>query len=214
MKRLISSCVLALSGTALLSASVMAAEPTSCQNVRMGVVNWTDVIATSAMTQVLLDGLGYSTKQTSASQQIIFAGIRDQRLDLFLGYWNPLMTQTITPFVDANQVKVLASAKPERRPRHARRADLPGRQGPENLRRHRQVRERTGRQDLRHRAWLGRQHPDQGHDQQEPVRSRQVPAGRVQRGRHARRRGSRRAPQGSRGVLRLGAAPDERQRAR
>ena len=107
MKRLISSCVLALSGTAFLSASVMAADPASCQNVRMGVVNWTDVIATSAMTQVLLDGLGYNTKQTSASQQIIFAGIRDQRLDLFLGYWNPLMTQTITPFVDANQVKVL-----------------------------------------------------------------------------------------------------------
>ena len=107
MKRLISSCVLALSGTAFLSASVMAAEPASCQNVRMGVVNWTDVIATSAMTQVLLDGLGYNTKQTSASQQIIFAGIRDQRLDLFLGYWNPLMTQTITPFVDGKQVKVL-----------------------------------------------------------------------------------------------------------
>jgi ABC-type proline/glycine betaine transport system substrate-binding protein len=59
MKRLIRSCVLALSGTAFLSASVMAAEPPSCQNVRMGVVNWTDVIATSAMTQVLLDGLGY-----------------------------------------------------------------------------------------------------------------------------------------------------------
>ena len=85
MKRLISSCVLALSGTTFLSASVMAAEPASCQNVRMGVVNWTDVIATSAMTQVLLDGLGYNTKQTSASQQIIFAGIRDQRLDLFIG---------------------------------------------------------------------------------------------------------------------------------
>lgn len=107
MKRLISSCVLALSGTAFFSTGVMAAEPASCKNVRMGVVNWTDVIATSAMTQVLLDGLGYSTKQTSASQQIIFAGIRDQRLDLFLGYWNPLMTQTITPFVEANQVKVL-----------------------------------------------------------------------------------------------------------
>lgn len=107
MKRLISSCVLALSGTAFLSSAAMAADPAACQNVRMGVVNWTDVIATSAMTQVLLDGLGYKTKQTSASQQIIFAGIRDQRLDLFLGYWNPLMTQTITPFVDANQVKVL-----------------------------------------------------------------------------------------------------------
>ncbi|BBP55954.1 glycine/betaine ABC transporter substrate-binding protein [Pseudomonas sp. St386] len=107
MKRLISSCVLALCGTTLLNGAAMAAEPAACQNVRLGVVNWTDVIATSALTQVMLDGLGYKTKQTSASQQIIFAGIRDQRLDLFLGYWNPLMTQTITPFVEAKQVKVL-----------------------------------------------------------------------------------------------------------
>ena len=72
MKRLISSCVLALSGTAFLSASVMAAEPASCQNVRMGVVNWTDVIATSGMADVLLTGLGYESKQTSAVQQIIY----------------------------------------------------------------------------------------------------------------------------------------------
>ena len=107
MNRLISCCLLMLTGTALLTGTASAAEPASCKNVRLGVVNWTDVIATSAMTQVLLDDLGYSVKQTSASQQIIFAGIRDQRLDLFLGYWNPIMTQTITPFIDAGQVQVL-----------------------------------------------------------------------------------------------------------
>jgi len=107
MNRLISRSLLTLVGTAILSTHVMAAEPAECKNVRLGVVNWTDVMATSAMTQVLLDGLGYKTKQTSASQQIIFAGIRDQRLDMFLGYWNPIMTQTITPFIDAKQVKVL-----------------------------------------------------------------------------------------------------------
>lgn len=102
MKRLISCCLLVLSPYAL------AAEDASCKNVRMGVVNWTDVIATSAMAQTLVDGLGYKTKQTSASQQIIFAGLRDKRLDMFLGYWNPIMNQSITPFVDAKQVTVLA----------------------------------------------------------------------------------------------------------
>lgn len=107
MNRLISCCLLMLTGTALLTGTASAAEPASCKNVRLGVVNWTDVIATSAMTQVLLEDLGYNVKQTSASQQIIFAGIRDQRLDMFLGYWNPLMTQTITPFVDQKQVRVL-----------------------------------------------------------------------------------------------------------
>ncbi len=107
MNKLIQCCLLTLSASALLSATASAAEAPSCKNVRLGVVNWTDVIATSAMSQVLLDGLGYQTKQTSASQQIIFAGIRDSRLDVFLGYWNPLMTKTITPFVEARQVRVL-----------------------------------------------------------------------------------------------------------
>jgi glycine betaine/proline transport system substrate-binding protein len=105
MKRLICGCVLLLTATAV--PLTQAADPPACKDVRLGVVNWTDVIATSGMAQVLLDGLGYETRQTSASQQIIFAGIRDQRLDLFLGYWNPLMTATITPFVEQKQLRVL-----------------------------------------------------------------------------------------------------------
>lgn len=104
MKRSIRCCLLLLSVTAPLA---QAADPLSCKSVRLGVVNWTDVIATSSLAQVLLDGLGYETRQTSASQQIIFAGIRDQRLDVFLGYWNPLMTATLTPFVDQQHVRVL-----------------------------------------------------------------------------------------------------------
>lgn len=107
MHSMIRRSLLTLAVSISFSTPLLAAEPDACRNVRLGVVNWTDVIATSAMAQVLLDGLGYKTKQTSASQQIIFAGIRDNRLDMFLGYWNPIMSQTITPFVRANQVKVL-----------------------------------------------------------------------------------------------------------
>lgn len=104
MKKLIRdlSCgVLMLSSTALL-----AAEPAKCQSVRMGVVNWTDVVATSAVAEELLKGLGYDVKQTSAAQQIVFGGLRDDRLDIFLGYWSPAMDKNIKPFVDAKQVKV------------------------------------------------------------------------------------------------------------
>ncbi len=107
MHSLIRRSLLTLAVSATFSTPLLAAEPAVCKNVRLGVVNWTDVIATSAMAQVLLDGLGYQTKQTSASQQIIFAGIRDKRLDMFLGYWNPIMTQTITPFIEQQQLKVL-----------------------------------------------------------------------------------------------------------
>lgn len=106
MKRLFNRCLLILTGAALLSANAMAADPASCKVVRMGVVSWTDVIATSGMADVLLNGLGYDSKQTSAVQQIIFAGIRDKRLDIFLGYWKPAMDNNIAPFLAAKQVKV------------------------------------------------------------------------------------------------------------
>ncbi|WP_267268346.1 choline ABC transporter substrate-binding protein [Pseudomonas protegens] len=108
MKTPFKRCFLLLCATALLNSPTWAAEPASCKTVRMGVVNWTDVIATSAMADVLLGGLGYDSKQTSAVQQIIFAGIRDQRLDIFLGYWKPAMDQNIAPFLEAGQVKVMA----------------------------------------------------------------------------------------------------------
>ena len=100
--RHISCGVMMLTSTALL-----AAEPAKCQNVRMGVVNWTDVIATSAVAEVLLQNMGYEVKQTSAAQQIVFGGLRDDRLDVFLGYWKPAMDKNIAPFIAANQVKVL-----------------------------------------------------------------------------------------------------------
>ncbi|WP_213881343.1 choline ABC transporter substrate-binding protein [Pseudomonas sp. dw_358] len=116
MKRLTQRCLTlarplfvgGLLTTALVSHAALAADPPQCQTVRMGVVNWTDVIATSGMAQVLLDDLGYDTKQTSAAQQIIFAGIRDNRLDVFLGYWKPAMDKNIEPFIAARQVSVMS----------------------------------------------------------------------------------------------------------
>ncbi|MGE7955504.1 choline ABC transporter substrate-binding protein [Pseudomonas sp. NPDC089530] len=108
MKNLFNPCLPILCGALLFSAGTWASEPASCKTVRMGVVNWTDVIATSGMAEVLLTGLGYDSKQTSAVQQIIFAGIRDKRLDIFLGYWKPAMDKNIAPFLEAGQVKVMA----------------------------------------------------------------------------------------------------------
>jgi glycine betaine/proline transport system substrate-binding protein len=93
---------LALSGTAL------AVDSPTCQTVRLGVVNWTDVIATSAMAEVMLEGLGYQAKETSASQQIILAAMGDNNLDVFLGYWQPTMIPVVQPFIDKGQVTVIS----------------------------------------------------------------------------------------------------------
>lgn len=87
-----------------------AAEPAQCQNVRMGTVNWTDVVASSAIAEAVLDGLGYKVKQTSASQQIILAGMADKQLDVFLGYWQPTMQPVAKPYLDKQQIDVISPA--------------------------------------------------------------------------------------------------------
>lgn len=102
LKLIAAGCVLALS-----SSSLLAAEQASCKNVRVGLVGWTDVVATTAVASTLLDGLGYETKQTQASQQIIFAGIQKDQIDVFLGYWKPIMDDNIKPFLDKKAVKVM-----------------------------------------------------------------------------------------------------------
>jgi glycine betaine/proline transport system substrate-binding protein len=96
---------------ALLMAATCAAaaEAPSCKQVRMGVANWTDVMATSAVAKVVLDELGYSAEQTFASEQIVLTGIKDKKLDLFLGYWSPLMTASVEPMVAAGQIAVSRS---------------------------------------------------------------------------------------------------------
>ncbi|CAE6945574.1 MULTISPECIES: choline ABC transporter substrate-binding protein [Pseudomonas] len=102
LKLIAAGCVLALS-----SSSLLAAEQASCKNVRVGLVGWTDVVATTAVASTLLEGLGYETKQTQASQQIIFAGIQKDQIDVFLGYWKPIMDDNIKPFLDKKAVKVM-----------------------------------------------------------------------------------------------------------
>ena len=92
----------------LFSSTLLAGEDASCQKVRIGVVGWTDVVATTAVAAELLEGLGYETTQTQASQQIIFAGIQKQQIDVFLGYWKPIMDDNIKPFLAKGAVRVAA----------------------------------------------------------------------------------------------------------
>ncbi|MDF0733036.1 choline ABC transporter substrate-binding protein [Pseudomonas entomophila] len=108
MKRSITAAACAALLT--LTTHTWAAEPAACQNVRMGSVNWTDVVASSAVAEALLGSLGYNVKQTSASQQIILGGMAEKRLDVFLGYWQPTMRPVAQPFLDKQQIEVITPA--------------------------------------------------------------------------------------------------------
>jgi len=84
-----------------------AEEAASCKNVRFADVGWSDIAATTGITSVVLEGLGYKPSVTIASVPIAFAGLKSKQIDVFLGYWNPSMTPMIDPFLKAGQIKVL-----------------------------------------------------------------------------------------------------------
>jgi glycine betaine/proline transport system substrate-binding protein len=66
-------------------------------------------MATSAVAKELLGELGYDVKQTFASENIILTGLKDKKLDVFLGYWDPLMNAQIQSLKDKNQITVSAA---------------------------------------------------------------------------------------------------------
>lgn len=102
------SAVLALS-LSMFAQSSFAAEEASCKTVNFGNVGWSDIDATTGLASVVLEGLGYKAKVTTAAIPIVFAGMKKKQIDVFLGYWNPTMTPQIEGFVKDGSIKVLAT---------------------------------------------------------------------------------------------------------
>ncbi len=102
IKTLVLSAVLAL---ACLAAR--AAEDAACKVVRFADVGWSDIAATTGLTSVVLDGLGYKPSTVVASIPIALDAMKNQQIDVFLGYWSPAMTPVMEPFIRARQIQPL-----------------------------------------------------------------------------------------------------------
>ncbi|MEY4255188.1 MAG: Glycine betaine transport system permease protein OpuAB, partial [Pseudomonadota bacterium] len=78
-----------------------------CQTVRMSDIGWTDVTATTAVTSVLLEELGYKTTITVLSVPVTYSAMKNRDIDLFLGNWMPSMEQDRAPFLKDGSVEVV-----------------------------------------------------------------------------------------------------------
>ncbi|NRF72302.1 choline ABC transporter substrate-binding protein [Aquincola sp. S2] len=82
-------------------------DPPACRDVRLVDVGWSDNAATTGLAAVVLEGLDYRPSITYASVRVAFAGMAARNVDAFLGYWKPVMSPRIEPFVKAGQIQVL-----------------------------------------------------------------------------------------------------------
>ena len=67
-------------------------------------VGWTDITATTAVSSVILDALGYETDTKLLSVPVTYASLAKGDIDVFLGNWMPTMEADIAPYREAGTV--------------------------------------------------------------------------------------------------------------
>ncbi len=94
-------------GAAPAASAAAGGEAATCSTVKFADIGWTDITATTALSSVVLEGLGYKPVSTIASVPIAFAGLKKGQIDAFLGYWSPSMTPIVDPFLKEKSITVL-----------------------------------------------------------------------------------------------------------
>lgn len=92
---------------AFASTGAYAAEQ-SCGLVKMADPGWSDIAATNAVTRFLLQGMGYQTKIDTLAVPIIYGGLKDGLVDVFMGNWMPAQQGFHDKFIANGDVVQLA----------------------------------------------------------------------------------------------------------
>ncbi|RVD40147.1 glycine/betaine ABC transporter substrate-binding protein, partial [Mesorhizobium sp. M8A.F.Ca.ET.023.02.2.1] len=87
-----------LAALALASQAAQAADAEQCRVVRMAEPGWNDLAFTTGVGNVLLQALGYQPQSEVLGINVIYEGMKNRDLDLFLGYWDPAMVTYYEPY--------------------------------------------------------------------------------------------------------------------
>ncbi|MCP4692372.1 MAG: choline ABC transporter substrate-binding protein [Desulfobacterales bacterium] len=90
---------------AMAAGGVQAGESDACKMVRFSDVGWTDITSTTALSTVVLKGLGYGVKTHVLSVPVTFTSLKNKDIDVFLGLWMPSMAADYKPYEDDGSVE-------------------------------------------------------------------------------------------------------------
>ncbi|MBK1871125.1 choline ABC transporter substrate-binding protein [Taklimakanibacter albus] len=100
--------VLALSASlGLMAEAAAAGDAEACKKVRFSDVGWTDITATTATANVLLEALGYEPEVQLLSVPVTYSSLKSKDIDVFLGNWMPTMENDIKPYREDGSVETL-----------------------------------------------------------------------------------------------------------
>jgi len=101
MKPILKPMIAGLCAVFMLSANSAQA---NCDKVTFSDVGWTDITATTAVSTVILEALGYDTDVKVLSVPVTYASMAKGDIDVFLGNWMPTMEADIAPYREAGTV--------------------------------------------------------------------------------------------------------------
>ena len=104
---MIKKTLMGLAGALLVANAAVAAEPESCKTVRFSDVGWTDITATTALANVVLEGLGYTPRIDILSVPVTYQCLKNGDIDVFLGNWMPTQEADIAPFTADGSVETV-----------------------------------------------------------------------------------------------------------
>ncbi|MCI0914884.1 choline ABC transporter substrate-binding protein [Pseudomonas putida] len=84
------------------------AEDAQCSTVRLADPGWSDIASTNAIARLLLQSLGYQVKIDSLAVPIIYGGLKDGKVDAFLGSWMPAQQGFHDKFIANGDVQQLS----------------------------------------------------------------------------------------------------------
>lgn len=97
----------AVLGAALIAGPTLAVEPPACGKVAFSDVGWTDITATTALSTLVLEAIGYETETKVLALPITFAGLATGEVDVFLGLWMPTMTTEMAPYAESGTIDTI-----------------------------------------------------------------------------------------------------------
>ena len=92
-----------------IAASLVLAKPAAadCTEVSFADVGWTAETATTAMSGMVMNALGYDIDIKVLSIPVTYKSMENGDIDAFLGNWMPSMAADIKPYTDAGTVEVV-----------------------------------------------------------------------------------------------------------
>lgn len=88
---------------------ISSASANQCRRIHIGLVSWTDIEATTALTSVLMKKLGYRVSTSVNSVPDTLEKLAADEIDIFLGNWMPSNAAAVQPYFDSGEIVKLTT---------------------------------------------------------------------------------------------------------